>query len=317
MDISVVIPSFNNQETIAKVLEALLHQKLVEGQIEIIVVDDHSTDSTNKIIEEYPVVKITNEENLGLAGSLNKAILLTKYDIIVTLHADTVPASPTWLEQLIAPLIDPNVAAACSMQVPPSPQDRHLAVWEKLLYLRQGPHNALNDKADAYKKTILHEIGLFDDKTFRTAGEDEDLALRLRMHQETIKGTQALVTHNHYFKDKTNILGQILKKEYIFGKAGGALRRKYPTYKLGSYIFPTPKPFTNDGLFRVALCIGALIPYIQLACIPLLFIAASIGITKLRKGNRKLVIIYPFFNILRFATFTAGYVAGIVKGKQT
>ena len=320
MDVSVVIPSYNNQATIADVLDALLNQKYNKGQTEIIVIDDHSTDNTKQIIKKYPITKICNGKNLGLAKSLNKGISLAKHQIIVTLHADTIPNNQKWLEQLVAPLTDHNVAAVCSLQIPPNSQRRQLTIWEKMLYTKLGPHNALNDKADAYKRTVLDEIGLFDDKTFRTAGEDEDLALRLRFHEKNIRGSQAQVTHNHYFytgQHKTSIFRQILKKEYTFGKAGGALRRKYPRYRPGSYIFPISKPFTSDGLFRVVLCIGALIPYVQLAFIPLLIGAASIGITNLATENKKLLILYPFFNILRFATYTIGYIAGIVKGKQT
>lgn len=319
MNVTVIIPSYNNQETISVVLESLLNQKYEEGRIEIIIIDDCSTDNTKQQIEQYPVKKISNGKNLGLAKSLNKAISLAKHSIIVTLHSDTVPSNPEWLEQLVSPLTNSEVAATCSMQTPPNHNQRKLAIWEKMLYTKQKPHNALNNKADAYQREVFNEIGLFDDATFRTAGEDEDLALRLRMQKKIVRGTRAQVIHNHHFSDKnkTSILKRILEKEFTFGKAGGALRRKYPYYKPGSYIFPLPKPFIHDGLFRVTLCIGALIPFLQLIFIPLLIITSLVGVSTLTKENKKLIILYPFFNILRYAIYTIGYLIGAIKGKQT
>ena len=319
MNVSVVMSAYNSQKTVCEVLDALASQKYEEGQIEIIVIDDCSKDHTRELVKKYPVTTVFNQENLGLANSLNKGISLSKHEIIVTLHADTIPTTPTWLEQLVTPLTDPNVAAACSLQIPPNSHRRQLTVWEKMLYTKLGPHNALNDKADAYRKSTLKEIGMFDGETFRTAGEDEDMGLRLRMHKKIVKGTKAKVIHDHYFNCQSNMcfLKKILRKEFSFGRAGGALRRKYPRYKPGSYIFPNPKPFTHDGLFRVSLCIGALIPYFQLVFIPLLIGVASIGITTLVKENKRLLILYPFFNILRFATYTIGYITGIIKRKQT
>jgi len=316
MNVSVVIPAYNNQKTVHEVLDALLSQKYELGQVEVIAIDDCSKDNTREVIKKFPVTYVLNQGNLGLAKSLNNGILLSKYDTVVTLHADTIPANSSWLQQLVSPLKDSNVVATCSVQFSPNFDQRHKTIWEKMLYAKQSAHLALNDKADAYKKTVLKEIGMFDEKTFRTAGEDEDLALRIRLQGKTIQGTQAEVIHNHYFSSNgTNILKKILKREYSFGMAGGALRRKFPFFKPRSYILPGSTSPTNDGLFRVALCLGSLIPYIQIAFIPLLFVAASNGITKLKK-EKKLLILYPFFNICRFATYTIGYLVGITKGKQ-
>jgi hypothetical protein len=61
------------------------------------------------------------------------------------------------------------------------------------------------------------------------------------------------------------------------------------------------------------LCTGSLIPYIQIVFIPSLFIAALKGVTLREK---KLQVLYPFFNICRFASYTIGYIIGIIRGKQ-
>ena len=316
MNVSIIIPAYNNQETISNVLNTLMCQKYELGKFEIIVINDRSQDNTGEKIKKFPVTYVLNEANQGLAKSLNKGISLSKYDIVVTLHGDVIPKSSSWLQQLVLPLKDPNIFATCSIQFSPDFENRHPTIWEKLLYGKQSIHVALNDKADAYKKSVLSEIGVFDEKTYRTAGEDEDLALRLTLNRKTIRSTQAEVLHNHYFSsDGNEVLRKILKREFQFGVAGGALRRKYPCYKPRAYILPTSTSPTTDGIFKVVLCIGVLIPFVQIAFIPLLFFAASKGITKLEK-EKKLLIVYPFFNVARFATYTVGYITGIAKRKQ-
>jgi glycosyltransferase involved in cell wall biosynthesis len=316
LSVSVIIPAYNNQETIGHVLDSLLSQNYEIGQVEIIVVNDCSNDNTAEEIKKFPVTYVLNKTNLGLAKSLNYGISISRFDIIVTLHADVVPGNPSWLKELVSPLADSNTAATCSVQLSPSFDHRLKTVWEKLLYGKQSRHLALNDKADAYNKSELMQIGMFDDKTFRTAGEDEDLSLRLTMEGKKIRGTNAEVTHNHYFSNNGNgVLKKILKREFHFGMAGGALRRKFPLYTPRSYLFPEQALPTTDGLFRAALCLGALIPYAQIAFIPLLFIAAFKGINRLDR-EKKLPILYPFFNVARFAIYTIGYIVGLAKGKQ-
>jgi len=321
MNVSIVIPTYNSGRTIGQVLEALKTQEYDKGRVEVIVVDDESKDPTVKICEANGVKVIRNERNTGLAYTLNKGIKLSKYEIVVTLHGDTIPLSRNWLSDLVKPLHAPSVAASCSLQQPPKLNRDNLSLWEKLIWAKLDEHTALNNKADAYRKDTLLEIGLFDDRTFRTAGEDEDLALRLRKADKKIIGTKARVRHNHHFSytSSPNSLVKILRKEYIFGQAGGALRRKFPRYKPGSYVHPSPRSLVADGFFRASVCIGCLLPYIQAVCIPLLIITSSLGLRKTlkRTQNRKTFFLYPIFNILRFWSYTLGYCYGLIKGKQT
>jgi len=321
LGVSVIIPTYNNERTIGLVIEALKNQKISKDMMEVIIIDDGSKDSTIEICESHGINVIKNNKNKGLSYTLNRGITLSKHEIVVTLHGDTIPLSENWLSELIDPLDDFSIAASCSLQEPPTHSSDVLSIWEKLLWSKLDEHNALNNKADAYRKGVLIEINLFDSHTFRTAGEDEDLALRLRLTNKKIAATKAKVLHAHMFKCDTDFkcLIKILKKEYIFGQAGGALRRKKPFYKPGSYVFPSPKSFIMDGLFRTFICIGSLLPYIQIVCIPILIIASLFGITKSMNyiKNKKVIFLYPSFNIIRFWVFSIGYIIGIFKGKQT
>lgn len=320
MNVSIIIPAYNNAKTIKSVLEALKNQEYSQGQVEIIVVDDKSKDSTVEICEAAGVRLVKNQQNGGLGYSLNKGIRLSKYEIVVMLHGDAVPLSKVWLRDLVAPLADPSIVASCSLQENPTVTEGRLCLWEKLLLARLDPHGAFNDKADAYKKDILAELGYFDCATFRTAGEDEDLALRLRLSNKKIVATNARIMHDHYdyYLSSLGCLKNLLAKDYTFGRAGGALRRKFPYHKPGSYVYPTPRSFLSDGLFRSTICVGSFIPFVQILCLPILIVFSLPGIIKTVKRTRlnSTLVLYPIFNIMRYMCYTAGYLTGLATRKQ-
>jgi glycosyltransferase involved in cell wall biosynthesis len=320
LNVSVIIPTYNNSRTIASVLTALKNQEYSEGKFEVIIIDDGSKDTTAEICVANGFKPVRNCENLGLGYSLNKGISISSYEIIVTLHGDTIPLSNNWLSQLVIPFNDSVIAASCSLQQSPGMSTNRLCIWEKLLWARLDEHNAFNDKADAYRKNVLLELGSFDFDTFRTAGEDEDLALRLRQSNKKIVVTNARVLHDHYhtYSSSFECLKKLLKKEFTFGRAGGALRRKFPFHTMGSYVYPNPKSFISDGLFRTLVCIGCFIPYVQILCVPVLVLISLPGVIKTvrRTKLKRALFLYPVFNIIRYFFYTLGYCVGIATKKQ-
>lgn len=314
--VSVVVPAYNNEATIQDTLSSLKNQDF-DGEVEVIVIDDRSTDATADVCQKFGVKVFRNDSNIGLAGSLNRGIKLAENDLIVTLHADAIPLSNRWLAGLIVPVFDPGIGAVCSLQHAPN-CDSNISLWERMLWGRVKPHYALNNKADLYRKDILSKIGGFDERRFRTAGEDEDLALRLRLNGLRVVGSDAEILHNHTFGSrKPSVLWKILQKEWSFGRAGGALRRKFPKHKPGAYVYPSPGSFFGDGLFRVSLCLGCLIPFVQLVCLPTLLLVSLRGL----KGQARSLgfqgsIAYPFFQMGRIWTYTFGYLQGIMSGVQ-
>ena len=72
MKLSVIIPCFNEQDTVAVILDRVKDEKTIEK--EIIVVDDYSTDNSRKILENYKkdneIKLILNDQNKGKGLSL-------------------------------------------------------------------------------------------------------------------------------------------------------------------------------------------------------------------------------------------------------
>lgn len=319
-NISVIIPAYNNEKTIEYVLKSLLDQNIDKTNLEIIVIDDASQDDTFIKCANFGINSIKNEINIGLAASLNKGIIMSKNDIIVTLHADTIPLTKTWLDKLVNPLQNLDVAACCSLQSSPLSNGSDHFLSEILLYGGVKDHNALNNKADSYKKDVLLKIGLFDEKRYQTAGEDEDLALRLRLSGFKVIGTDAKVIHKHFFNVNSNFgcYQKILKKEYDFGQAGGVLRRKFPFHKFGNYLFPEVLPFFYDGFFRSFIIYSLLIPYVNLLSLSILILFSFKNINNMYKKfpKFKYLLLYPLFNISRWVIYSMGFLIGLIKGQQ-
>lgn len=87
--ISIVLPTYNSEKTIKRSLESILFQSFKD--YEIIIIDDGSKDKTVSIIKEFQDKRIKffyNFINKGLAFTLNKAISLSKYDLIARFDSD-------------------------------------------------------------------------------------------------------------------------------------------------------------------------------------------------------------------------------------
>jgi len=105
--ISVIIPSFNEEENIAQCLVSLSHQTIDRTEYEIIVVDGGSTDKTCEIARKYAdMVFIQTSKKVG--GARNDGAQASKGDIIATTDADCILPSD-WIEQVRNAFTDPAV----------------------------------------------------------------------------------------------------------------------------------------------------------------------------------------------------------------
>jgi len=83
--ISIIIPSYNQQQFLPDAIESCLSQ--TEKPYEIIVIDDGSTDKSLEIAKNYPV-KVISQVNKGLASARNTGIMNAKGVFVLPLDAD-------------------------------------------------------------------------------------------------------------------------------------------------------------------------------------------------------------------------------------
>lgn len=115
--VSVIIPMHNEEKVARQILDRLLKSDYSKEKLEIIPVNDHSTDKTKNILEEYaaksPLIKPYHREgdsDRGKVFVLNEAMDLSKGEIIVVFDADYQP--PTGIiRELVIGFKDPEIGA--------------------------------------------------------------------------------------------------------------------------------------------------------------------------------------------------------------
>ena len=103
--LSIILPVYNEQNTIKKLLESLPHHKAVE----IIVVDDHSTDNSlveiKKIKDHGNLHVLEHRTNRGYGAALNTGIHYSRGDIFITMDSDG-QHHPKDILTLVEPILD-------------------------------------------------------------------------------------------------------------------------------------------------------------------------------------------------------------------
>ena len=103
MKISVVMAAFNAEKYLREAMDSILTQTY--GDLELIVLDDKSTDGSLQILKEYAaadprVVVLENEQNMGLTKSLNKGLAVAKGEYIARMDADDISVPDRFAKQV-------------------------------------------------------------------------------------------------------------------------------------------------------------------------------------------------------------------------
>lgn len=106
MKLLIIVPAYNEEQTIGRVLDGLKHVKIEGLEKEIVVVDDGSSDNTKNEAESRRVTILTHIINRGLGGALGTGLIYarqTNADYVVTFDADGQHRSED-VKKVIAPL---------------------------------------------------------------------------------------------------------------------------------------------------------------------------------------------------------------------
>ncbi len=113
--VSIVIPAYNEEDTILPCLESCIAQTVPAH--EIIVVNNKSTDKTVAIVREVqtlypdaPILLIEQDDSQGITPTRNKGFDSATGDIIGRIDSDSI-VEPNWVEETIKAFVDPTVAA--------------------------------------------------------------------------------------------------------------------------------------------------------------------------------------------------------------
>ncbi|MEU5909974.1 glycosyltransferase [Micromonospora sp. NPDC047527] len=131
--VSVIVPAYNEQAGIVATVRSLVAND--HRDIEVIVVDDGSTDGTADLVDALGLdgVRVIRKPNGGKASALNTGIRYASHDIIVTVDADTI-FEPNAIRRLIEPFNDPRIGAVAG-NVKVANRRRLLGQWQHIEYV--------------------------------------------------------------------------------------------------------------------------------------------------------------------------------------
>ena len=183
--VSIIIAIRNEEENIINLLTDISHQSYPEHLLEIIIVDDHSTDSTVSKIQTFAgeasctLILSNLEDGEGKKAAINKAVRLSAYDIILTIDGDC-RAKADWVASMMA-CFDNTETQLVSGPVRMYPQ---ASFWQRIqsiefsslicagaATLTLGWPTMANAANLAYRKNALDKINEFHGKK-TSSGDD-------------------------------------------------------------------------------------------------------------------------------------------------
>lgn len=195
--VSVIVAARNEERNIAGLLEMLKQQSYPSDRLEVIVIDDGSTDGTGRILtsfaEQMPNLCHHRLDDISPGWAPKKRALTMGIDratgeIILTTDADCRPG-PEWVAAMVRPFADPSVGMVSASA--PLVSDRN-NIWWEALFLDSCAFDALGAAGTgrglsltcsgrnlAYRKQLFEELGGFQGVEHFISGDDDLLMQKM------------------------------------------------------------------------------------------------------------------------------------------
>jgi cellulose synthase/poly-beta-1,6-N-acetylglucosamine synthase-like glycosyltransferase len=227
--ISIIIPARNEEQTIGRCLQSIIDQIYPAVLFEIIVVDDHSTDNTAKIVQSFQKQNIhclflkdfvTDPINSYKKRAIEEAVNQSTGDLIVTTDADCFMGKD-WL-QAIASFYEAYKPAFIAAPVSINSNGRFLSIFQALDFMTlqgitgasvyKNIHSMCNGANLAYEKLAFREVDGFKGIDNNASGDDMLLMHKIYQRypervmflksQEAIVQTQPMDNWKDFFNQR-------------------------------------------------------------------------------------------------------------------
>jgi biofilm PGA synthesis N-glycosyltransferase PgaC len=223
---TVVVPCYNEEESIFGTLESLLALDYPKDKLRIMIIDDGSTDNSWNLMQRYknnPIIELHKKENGGKHTALNYAISKSKSDIIGCLDADSF-VSPNALKDIAAYFSNKETMAVTPAIKIYEPDNilrkiqkveydwgiflRKMLSFVDALYVTPGPFSF-------FRREVFEKLG-----PYRIAHntEDMEMAMRLQTHNYKIKNCHTAFVYTIAPQKFSKLFIQRLRWTYGFLK---------------------------------------------------------------------------------------------------
>ncbi len=190
--ISILIPMHNEEVVAAQILDTLLRSDYPRNRLEIIPINDHSSDQTAKILDGYacrfefiqPLHRHTGQR--GKPSGLNEALARAAHEVVLVFDADYQP-SRGLLRSLAVAFLDPEVGAVMGRVIP---KNVSAGILTRLLDFERSAGYQIDQQArysldlipqyggtvGGFRKSVIQKLGGFDP---RMLAEDTHLTFQL------------------------------------------------------------------------------------------------------------------------------------------
>lgn len=189
--VTIIVPCYNEEVAMEPTIQSLLDLKYPKDKMNIIIVDDGSTDNSWNVIQQYkdhPQIKIYHKENGGKHTAMNFALEKTTTELVGGLDSDSF-VDPHALERIVTYFIDdPKTMAVAPSIIVHQPSgilqkaqkaEYDMAIYNKKMLAFLGAIHVTPGPFSIFRKKVFDDLGPYR-KAHNT--EDQEIALRMQEH---------------------------------------------------------------------------------------------------------------------------------------
>lgn len=257
--VSVILPTYNRGKVVGDTIKSVLEQTYVH--IEIIIVDDASSDNTADVVSGYKDKRIKyyrNEKNLGPAGARNVGIKHAQFELVAFIDSDVIWNKEKLKKQIELIINTEYDVCYCAVKrqikkenmyfIIPSEREKRGNLSGDIFQLLLN-HNVVDTPAALVRKKVLDELNGFETSIY--ALEDYELFLRISKHYKFAFLDEVLVESKDYGEgvndEEKNTVHHLKAKLFIWDEFGEDIV-KYRIKTLFEWL-ASVVPFLNNDDF--------------------------------------------------------------------
>ncbi len=306
MKVSVIIPAYNAEKTIAKTIKSVLNQNIRIN--EIIVVDDGSTDKTYEIAKRFRRIKVFKKKNGGESSALNVGIKHAKGDFIAIAESDVI-IPKNWAKKLMVEFKDPDVWGVGGILKTANTKKllaRLTGYEHEWRYTKQKSKyvNHITSANLIYRKKVFKKLGLFDE-TLINSCLDADINNKITAFGKKLVLRKDVAVKHFWYDD----MKSYIKRHWAYGYFRPRLKNSnlYQTDKLMMFEVSLTLIFIFSLLLIPITTLVATTLFIVLIIIQM---PLTIRISVLEDDIS--FLLFPLLAILRDTISAIGYLKGTI-----